>query len=292
MASKIKVDTIENVAGSGNVSLGSGHNLVVPGNNSTTGNATVGGDLTVDTNVLKVDSTNNRVGINTTSGPESLNIGSGGNLRFQTTNTVRIEYLNTSGAYALGTTGGAAIGFNRPASGDDEIFFETHNGGVSHAERMRINKDGYVTMPYQPSFMVRGNNGAWVSVSSGATSIIEFDGNTSHNVGNHYSTANDRFVAPVAGRYLFSVNAYVDTGGNSSDSSPYGFVRFRKNGSNIPGVHHIFGYLNAEDHDQICTLTAILELSASDYIQVALQASNGTVRHYGDSSVFYGHLLG
>ena len=37
MSSKIKVDTIENVAGSGNVSLGSGHNLVVPG------------DLTVDT---------------------------------------------------------------------------------------------------------------------------------------------------------------------------------------------------------------------------------------------------
>ena len=29
MSSKIKVDTIENVAGSGNVSLGSGHNLVV-----------------------------------------------------------------------------------------------------------------------------------------------------------------------------------------------------------------------------------------------------------------------
>ena len=31
MASTIKVDTIENIAGSGNVSLGSGHNLVVPG---------------------------------------------------------------------------------------------------------------------------------------------------------------------------------------------------------------------------------------------------------------------
>ena len=50
MSSKIKVDTIENVAGSGNVSLGSGHNLVVPGNNSTTGNATVGGTLGVTGN--------------------------------------------------------------------------------------------------------------------------------------------------------------------------------------------------------------------------------------------------
>ena len=53
MASKIKVDTIENVAGSGNVSLGSGHNLVVPGNitgqgtAAITSNATVGGTLGV-----------------------------------------------------------------------------------------------------------------------------------------------------------------------------------------------------------------------------------------------------
>ena len=36
MSSKIKVDTIENVAGSGNVSLGSGHNLVVQGDNAIT----------------------------------------------------------------------------------------------------------------------------------------------------------------------------------------------------------------------------------------------------------------
>ena len=79
MASKIKVDTIENVAGSGNVSLGSGHNLVVPGNitgqgtAAITSNATVGGtlavtgDATFDTNTLKVDAANNRVAIGHTS---------------------------------------------------------------------------------------------------------------------------------------------------------------------------------------------------------------------------------
>ena len=52
MSSKIKVDTIENVAGSGNVSLGSGHNLVVPGN------------LTVDTSTFKVDASSNKVLVN------------------------------------------------------------------------------------------------------------------------------------------------------------------------------------------------------------------------------------
>ena len=74
MSSKIKVDTIENVAGSGNVSLGSGHNLVVPG------------DLTVDTSTLKVDATNNRVGIGTASPSDTeslLDLGAGENTGFK-----------------------------------------------------------------------------------------------------------------------------------------------------------------------------------------------------------------
>ena len=284
MASKIKVDTIENVAGSGNVSLGSGHNLVVPGNITGQGTTTLTDDLTVDTNTLFVDASTNRVGVGTTSPNNPLEIshtgsaGAGG-LRIGDPSTIASD----TGIY-LRTTGDAVIG----AAGGD-IVFDTN---MAVQEDMRIDSSGRITTPRQPSFMVRGNNANWVSVSSGSTAIIEFDGNTSHNVGSHYSTANDRFVAPVAGRYLFSVNAYVDTGGSSSDSSPYGYVRLRKNGSNIPGVHHIYGYLNAEDHDQAVGLTAILELSASDYIQVALQAAGGTVRHYGDSSVFFGHLLG
>ena len=286
MASKIKVDTIENVAGSGNVSLGSGHNLVVPGN------------LTVDTSTLKVDSSNNRVGMGTASPSRQVMIsrsiadGSGelgivssdsstsgalGNIHFGNSTDTSLASIR---ATADGATDSAKLEFN------------TEKTGAAIETAMRLDSNGRVTTPRQPSFMVRGNNANWVSVSNGSTAIIEFDGNTTHNVGSHYSTANDRFVAPVAGIYLFSVNAYVDTGGSSSDSSPYGYIRLRKNGSNIPGVHHIYGYLNAEDHDQAVGLTAILELSASDYIQVALQAAGGAVRHYGDSSVFFGHLLG
>jgi len=78
MSSKIKVDTIENVAGSGNVSLGSGHNLVVPGNITGSGTATITGDLTVDTSTLKVDATNNRVGIGVTSPSRKLELNNGG----------------------------------------------------------------------------------------------------------------------------------------------------------------------------------------------------------------------
>lgn len=49
-----------------------------------------------------------------------------------------------TGAYTLGTSGGAAVVLERLADNSDEIAFETHYAGFSHAERMRITKEGYV----------------------------------------------------------------------------------------------------------------------------------------------------
>jgi len=283
MSSKIKVDTIENVAGSGNVSLGSGHNLVVPGNE------TVGGTLGV-TGTSTLATTNISGNITQTKSDTAL-------AHFKTTATntyseVLIEDGNAGYAWqtrsdnAQSTSNGDFLLNDR--RGTFPIIIEENNP----TNTLKLS-NGRVLMGSQPSFMVGGNNAAWVSVSSGSTAIIEFDGNVSHNVGNHYSTANDRFVVPVAGRYLFVIHAYVDTGGSSNDSGPYGIVLLRKNGSNIPNVNHIFGYLNAPDHDQHASFSAIVELAANDYIQVGIQASGGgAVRHYGTSSVFSGHLLG
>jgi hypothetical protein len=93
----------------------SGNNIVVPGN------ATITGDLTVDTSTLKVDSTNNRVGIRTASPAEPLTIDntSGvttGALRVFATDQSqsRISIQNTNGqAYHLvaGYPGSSNAGF-------------------------------------------------------------------------------------------------------------------------------------------------------------------------------------
>tara|TARA_Y100000389_G_scaffold48751_1_gene44121 strand:+ start:10526 stop:11314 length:789 start_codon:yes stop_codon:yes gene_type:complete len=249
-------------------------------------------NLTVDTNVLHVDSTNNRVGINTTDGPEALNISGNGNLRFQTTNTVRIEYLNTIGAYALGTSGGAAIGFNRPATGDDEIFFETHNGGVSHAERMRINKDGYVTTPFQPYFEACFSTSGWTNYATGGTWVkMEMDA-TITNVGGHYDTTNTRFVAPVAGKYFMSASVFLNVTWNSS--TPYlSYLGFYKNnaffshfGQDVQSTEHIRHGI-------------IMPLAANDYVDVRIQQAQtpATNQYYKlangrNYTYFHGMLIG
>jgi hypothetical protein len=87
---------------------------------------------------MRIDSSGN-VGIGTSNYSEKLTIN--GNTRFQTNAKTRIEYLNSTGAYVLGTTGGAAIAFEE-SGGSHEIAFETHHTGFSHAERMRITKAG------------------------------------------------------------------------------------------------------------------------------------------------------
>lgn len=125
MSSKIKVDTIENVAGSGNVSLGSGHNLVVPGNITGQGTLAVTGDATFDTTTLKVDASADKVGINTTAMDASLEVNSASSK----INTLTVKT-------AAGSGGVAGIGFmaGQTTAGREKaaMFFKETNGGAHY----------------------------------------------------------------------------------------------------------------------------------------------------------------
>ena len=57
MSSKIKVDSIETVSGSGTISIPTGNNLSVAGTSTLTGNTNIGGNLSVSGN-LTVSGTN------------------------------------------------------------------------------------------------------------------------------------------------------------------------------------------------------------------------------------------
>ena len=103
---------------------------------------------------------------------------------------------------------------------DDSMRFFT-NGGT---ERLRINSNGILTKPNQPSFHavrtagdVSGNN------------YVVFN-RVDHNNGGHYNSSNGRFTAPVTGVYFFSVYHY--TGG-----TPHSAISFRINGSQFGAYH-------------------------------------------------------
>jgi len=202
MSSKIKVDTIENVAGSGNVSLGSGHNLVVPGNITgsgtlgVTGASTLTGDLTVDTTTLKVDSSNNLVGIGTSS-PLSL-----------TGNAAPGLTISSNGPFILLQDANNAnkVRYISNNTGELQIGQVNDDGSTNKTLHLNVSTDGHVTKPLQPFVRLRLSsdyNSSGSTINSPGNQITGFT--VVENVGSHWNSSNNNFTCPVAGVYQVSV---------------------------------------------------------------------------------------
>ena len=122
--SKITVTTIAGAtsgADANKVKIESGDTLEVQSN------ATVGGDLTVDTSTLKVDSSNNRVGIGTASPAHKLEVHSA--------NATNIVAKSTNG-------NGGYLNYSGLSSGGTTTFSVTHNGNVYAADGINLGGTG------------------------------------------------------------------------------------------------------------------------------------------------------
>ena len=167
----------------GSVSMPDGQNV-----NAAT--ASFSGDVAVDTNVLKVDTSNNRVGINVTSPSRTLQIAG--------TDSNRVSSFTHSGDYAFATfsdqnttnDGSVRVG----AYGNDLQLFA---GGSA---RVLIDTNGHVSMPAQSAISVtpasdQSNMTNNLVVAFG-TEIFDQNSDFASNV----------FTAPVTGRYQVDVN--------------------------------------------------------------------------------------
>jgi hypothetical protein len=137
-------------------------------------------------------------------------------------------------------------------------------------ERMRINNEGLITTPSQPSFRA----GSAPAVSAG-NAYVNYS-TVEHNIGSHFNATNGRFTAPVAGRYLFTVTV----GNNSS----FG-VDLRKNGASIIRVEVINPPAFTWQ-----TGSLIINLAANDWVDVYTFTGSASIG-LGQGG-FHGHLLG
>ena len=132
-----------------------------------------------------------------------------------TTGTSKLAWGNPAGNdYRLTTSGGGALVLG--VDGDSEFFaVEGHLTGQRHVEYMRISKEGYMTKPYQPSFLVaagRAGDGFTDSPYQFQTAVRNVDSKFKMGSGTgQYSY----YYVPVTGLYLFTTHAAYQQAGVS-----------------------------------------------------------------------------
>ncbi len=234
------------------------------------------GDVTVDTDTLKVDTANDSVGINTATPSgyyaTDLVVGAGdnGGVTIANTNTT-----HASGIFFADGTGTSAYRGQMVYDHNDDSF------GIWTAatNAMKIDSSGRMTKPLQPHFQVRssaGNqNNTWE-----AGQVIKFQ-TVGVNQGSHYSTTTGRFTAPVAGFYQFNFVGFGYVQATGAVGTTTASVNLNVNGSNYIMVAYE-NNANGNTYPHLSGSSAIY-LNANDYAQIYVQ--NGGV--YADTSNLY-----
>ena len=232
------------------------------------------GDLTVDTNTLKVDSTNNRVGIGTTSPTQLLQVES-------STNSAEVQ-VRLRGLTSSGGGRSAVIGFDPSSttSSENHTFI-----GDGSSKFLKVDNAGHVTMPSQPAFMATKSS---IQSNIAINSIVQitFDGERFDQNGDFSSST---FTAPVTGRYQFNV---VTTLAELDQDSAY--IEFKLETSNVTYTNPI---VDPDGFDQdlpyfTISTSYLVDMDANDTAKASLYIPNGSAQTdvRAGQSFFSGYL--
>lgn len=146
------------MAASGTTKKSTINQLLGSGGTATLASATITGDLTVDTSTLKVDSTNNRVGIGTASPTVALDVV--GSAQFTGNLTMTTGSLNSQYWYGINATSMLSSG-----SGSWPLLF-----GINGSEKMRLDTLGNCGIGVTPSAW----SSTWKAIQVGAIGSLSY----------------------------------------------------------------------------------------------------------------------
>jgi len=272
--STLKLENLQNPsAGSASITL------------ATDGSLTLANDINTTNNVFHVDASAQKVHIGNTSdadtGALSVMKNSGSNF---------IAHFRNTGVNPYGVKISAPSGDN---PGYPLLVVMDH----SSTEYLKVQNNGYVTTPSQPSCSVynmgfSGSAVSWSSAGNGSVNGAVYSTNVHHNNGNHYNTSTGYFTAPISGYYLCNLNVYGKKVNNQGDNSGYWWGYFQKNGGYYSGNYIMEGYYNSGDYDQGGSISAIIYLAGNDTVRPYIGAYAHGVEVYGPNTGFSCQLLG
>jgi hypothetical protein len=208
-------------------------------------------------------------------------------MKLQFNDNATRSILKLSNPYAPAGYGTAILwqGYNDGQQGMISCQSENANSSVatmylnsSSGTFLKGNSNRHVTMPQQPSFAAYQSQSVWT-----VSGTMVFN-STRHNVGNHYSTSNGHFTAPVSGSYQF--NFYSIYRGNHTSA----WVSIYKNNARMVGgdIHFTTPSLGQNWHN--VSFSQVLYLNSNDYVE--MKSAQSTDWHGNNWQCFSGYLLG
>ena len=274
--------------------------LQTDGGLSVVKNAVVGVDLTVDTNTLKVDASEDTVCINTTdtnfdAGADDLIVGSG-------TGDCGITIYTGANAGDKGSIFFADSTVGSSAEKKGQISYEQNNEIMTFLTNdtlaMQIDLNGQITKPKNPAFHVTGstqtniNHNVDFYPQKGSSGAVIYDVNSDVSLSDNVSFSPSDvhyFVAPVTGKYMFEFRARFD---NMPADITYVastlYTSNRQHGINMHSTNWMDATASYYSHQG----TVIADLDATDTAYVVLYLAGGTTGTDLDSHSFKGILIG
>lgn len=130
-------------------------------------------------------------------------------------------------------------------------------------DRLVLDPDGRVTMPYQPMFFGRGRTGTATAVGSYTPVLFS----VSQNTGGHWNNSTGTFTAPISGNYL--VLWTVGNQGSANNGAYVGLHMLLNNTDFLSGWSLNTGY------DSTAHCGGIIPLAAGDTIKFTYHNSYG-----------------